>query len=170
GTRSPLASARPTRRTGSFRRVSDRLPGGRLPHSTLLVTGPNGAPIRLNSPFDFSLPVHEPVRGPDPVEPPAQGLQMLLAQPVPVPGRRLRVVRGPVTLNGEHIPPRLLRMHGSEVDPVLRHPILRHERDAVGRQGVVHILFELIHGDVRRACLSEPASTARRILEVLPEE
>src|SRR5690606_34940014 len=77
GTRSPLASARPTRRTGSFRRVSDRLPGGRLPHSTLLVTGPNGAPIRLNSPFDFSLPVHEPVRGPDPVEPPAQGLQML---------------------------------------------------------------------------------------------
>src|SRR5262245_13746400 len=80
--------------------------------------------VRLQRAGDLGVAVVEPVGRPDPMEPPAQPFQMLLAQPVAIASGGRRVVRPAVGLDGEHELGRVVGMRRREVDAVAAHAVL----------------------------------------------
>jgi hypothetical protein len=76
------------------------------------------------------------------VVPPAQTLQVLAAQPVSVPDAARLAVARTVSLDGEHHPAWIVRVHSCEVDSVPADAVLRDHSDARVGQPFAHVSFE----------------------------
>jgi hypothetical protein len=91
----------------------------------VFIRGGDGLLVDLDCLGDLGLLVVEPVGRPDPVEAPAEGFQLVLAEPVAVAGGGRSVVAGTVAFDGQHHAAGFGWVAGGEVDAVARRPVLR---------------------------------------------
>src|SRR5690606_40351067 len=121
-----------------------------------------------SSDLDIAFAVHEPVRGPDAVEPPAEAFEDLLAQAVTIPSRRGGVVGRSVTLDREDETPRLLRVLRNQVDAVTRASVLRDERHPMSPEHVRDIRLEAVEGHWGLTFIPEELAIGCREPEIVP--
>ncbi len=123
-----------------------------------------------NRPLDRLFPPQEPIRGPDTVEAPAEGFELLLTQAVAVARRRGGVVGRAIAFDREDELAGAFRVPDDKVDPVARGAPLPNHIEAVGAQSVGDIRFERVQTDIAGAALSKPRPTACDVLQVSAEE
>jgi hypothetical protein len=83
------------------------------------------------------------------VHPPAEPLQVLLAQAVPVADAAGVTVGRAVGLDGEDHPGRVVGVRGGEVHPVAAHTVLRDDHDAERGQPGRHVRLKRAETGVR---------------------
>jgi hypothetical protein len=101
----------------------------------------------LHQSLDLLLAAEEPVRGPDPVEAPAQCLQVLLPQAVAVTRGGGGVVAGAVAFDGQHVLAWAIRVREHEIDSVTGRPELGNDVQISSSQGVRDRLLEVVERD-----------------------
>nr|WP_255376822.1 hypothetical protein [Cyanobium sp. NIES-981] len=101
--------------------------------------------IGLYRELDLFLPVVEPLRGPNAVEPPAEALQMLLADAITVTSSITSVIGRTISLDRQDKTPRLIGMLYGEIEPVATHTVLGNKHQTLSSQGIVDVLFKGIH-------------------------
>src|SRR6056297_2917186 len=87
----------------------------------------------LPQPLHLGAGVIEPVRRPDSMEPPAQPLEDLLAQPIPVPARLGGMIARAIALHAEDETIRPVGMPNAEIDPIAGGA---HLRDNLATKGL----------------------------------
>src|SRR5690606_5196054 len=101
-----------------------------------------GLLVCVKDALDLSLRVTKVVRRPDPDERPASSLEGCLPQAVALTCHDARVVRRAICLDGEDIPPRVIRVPDREVEPIVTDAVLRGEVQAVLGEPSRDVLLE----------------------------
>jgi hypothetical protein len=77
---------------------------------------------------------------------PSEVFELLLPEPIAVAGCVARVVRRPITLDGQDELTRLRWVRSREVNPKLRADNLRHYLYPFGAESLIYVSLEVIHG------------------------
>ena len=104
------------------------------------------------------------------MEAPAEALELVLPEPVAVPGRRARVVAGAVALDRQHELAGTLRVLRREVDPVAGRAELRDERDPCPLEVVADLNLEGVERGMLSRAVPEVGAAALGVDEVVAEE
>ena len=122
----------------------------------VVVSRPLDAPplYTLHHSFNLVTAPQKPVRGPDAEKAPSERFELLLSQPVAVPGRGCGMIRRAIAFDGQHVAPWLLGMHCHQIDAVARAADLAHHFQPSPGQLVEDGLLELVERHRRHGAAS----------------
>ena len=88
------------------------------------------------------------------MEAPAEGLQLMLAEPIPISSGIAGMVSRSVTLDGQYITAWFARVFGDDIYPILRCAKLRYEPQPTSFQCILDVLLEIVGSDGAKGCVT----------------